>query len=99
MFVKISTTCGNLLLSTVYRPPSCDSFWEHFEHNIDNVRDTVDIKNIIILGDLNADSNTINGRHLRDVCINHNFICHIDEPTRTSGAVCRQQLAAPPASP
>ena len=54
----------------------------------------MDIKNIIILGDLNADSNTINGRHLRDVCINHNFICHIDEPTRITptSQTCLDQI-------
>ena len=94
MWIKINTTCGNLLLATAYRPPSCDNFWEHIDSNIDHVRDAYDIKHIVLLGDLNADFNTVHGRHLNDLCVNHSFTCHIQEPTRITATskTCLDQI-------
>ena len=48
-----------------------------------------------MLGDLNSDFNSVNGKRLRDLCIGQNLHCLIHEPTRitqTSSTVLDQIL-------
>ena len=68
MWIEFKTVEGNLLLCYVYRPPNSDCFWAPFENNIDYVKSFKAGTQIIILGDLNADFDTINGRKLIEIC-------------------------------
>ena len=82
MWIELRTTEGKLLLCNVYRPPNSDCFWTHFANNIDHVKSLKTGTQIIILGDLNADFATLNGRKLIEICLEYNLQCHINEPTR-----------------
>ena len=82
IWVSVNTCDGQVLLCTVYRPPSCFSFWEAFEENIDTIKSTPGAKHLVILGDLNADPGTVMGRNLQNICSTHNICCLIDKPTR-----------------
>jgi hypothetical protein len=39
-------------------------------------------KYLFVLGDINADFNTVNGRKLNNMCIQQNLQCLVDKPTR-----------------
>ncbi len=82
MWVEISTTNGKLLLCNTYRPPNFTEFWEHFDSNIEFVKSESDVKNIIVLGDLNADFSTANGKKMGEICMLQDLHHHINEPTR-----------------
>ena len=82
MWLQLNTIEGKILLCNAYRPPDYGGFWEHFDRNIEYVKEKYDAKYMLILGDLNGDFSTDNGTHLKNVCSNHNLLCHIYEPTR-----------------
>ena len=54
------------------------------------------IKNILSLGDMNADFEIIDGKKLVSVCLLHNLHCHIHEPTRIthSTSSCLDQVVS-----
>ena len=72
------------LLCTTYRPPNDnDSYWENLQNSLDNCSFS-DIKNLMIIGDINADPRTVAGRKLQNFSISNNLTMHIDEPTRVT---------------
>ena len=94
IWIEVNTSEGKLLICNVYRPPNCADFWEHFDANIDLVKSESMTKNLIILGDLNADFNTLHGRHMTELCLIHNLHYHINEPTRITATTktCLDQI-------
>jgi hypothetical protein len=66
----------------VYRPPNAENdFWINLQESLDLARE-FDIKNVIIIGDLNADPHTPSGTHLKDFADTNNLVLHISEPMR-----------------
>ena len=94
MWFRLNSAQGKIMLCNVYRPPQSANFWNFFDLNLDRVKDDYNARYILILGDLNADFNTPNGKHLVDLCANHNLTCHIDEPTRITAttSACLDQI-------
>ena len=82
IWIEVSTNDGKLLICNIYRPPSFNDFWEMFDNNIDLVKSKLPLAKVIILGDLNSDFTTINGRKLTEICLNQNLHCLISKPTR-----------------
>ena len=80
LWVQINTIEGKLLICCCYRPPDKSVFWSDFTNVLDDVKS--DINNILILGDLNADLPTFNGKKLKQMCFSQNMSFLIDEPTR-----------------
>ena len=50
--------------------------------NIEHVKSVSITQNMLLLGDLNADFETINGRKVLDPCAQHSLHYCINEPTR-----------------
>jgi hypothetical protein len=94
MWIEVITKEGKLLICTIYRPPNNATFWEQFESNIEYVKSESAVKNMIILGDLNADFSTANGKKLLDICRIQNLRYHINEPTRITATsrTCLDQI-------
>ena len=94
VWLEVSTVDGKLLICNTYRPPNYQEYWHIFETNIENVKSDSHTKHILIMGDLNADFETVNGNHLCDVCLNHNLDYHIKQPTRITdrSATCLDQI-------
>ena len=94
IWLQLNTVQGKVLLCNVYRPPQNTEFWEHFERNIELVKERYQFKYLLILGDLNADFNTVNGRHLSELCANQNLTFHVREPTRITATTssCLDQI-------
>ena len=101
IWLDINTIQGKLLLCCCYRPPTkatgpnVNVFWDGVASALDDAhRDGY--KNIVILGDLNADPATIPGRMLANLCNVYNLSSHITEPTRitaTSATILDQVLS------
>ena len=94
IWLELYTVEGKLLLCTVYRKPSNNNFWPDFEDVLHNVKSNSTVKHLIILGDLNADFNTSDGRKLSDLTISFNLTCHVKEPTRITptSSTCLDQI-------
>ena len=70
------------LLCTTYRPPyNTDVYWSDMQKSLDLCIEG-DIPNIIIMGDINADFNTAQGKILSDYADRNNLSLHIKLPTR-----------------
>jgi len=82
IWLILNTHDGPILLCTVYRPPSNKNFWEYFESNLDYVKSASKAKHMLIMGDLNADYHSPEGKKLSELCLNYNLTCHIHVPTR-----------------
>ena len=82
IWIEVKTKEGPLLICTVYRPPNSFEFWEHLESNTEYVKAESSTQNLVIIGDMNADLLTANGKKLLDICNIHNLHHHIKEPTR-----------------
>ena len=67
IWVQLNAIEGKVLICSIYRPPDKAGgsppvqFWDNFELVLDDVKAS-NVKYIYILGDLNADLNTINGQ-------------------------------------
>ena len=72
---------GKFLICCCYRPPDRNDFWDEFQNSLDEVKQD-QAKNIFVLGDLNADLPTANGRKLKHMCQANNMLYLINEPTR-----------------
>ena len=81
IWIGVSSLQGRLLMCCCYRPPDDKEFWDKLNSNLDDVKQD-QIQNIFILGDLNADFPTSNGRKLLNLCHLQNLTCLINEPTR-----------------
>lgn len=94
LWLEINTLDGKVLICTVYRPPNNCEFWQLFNDNIDFVKSEAGIHQLLILGDLNADHETANGKKLKDTCISNDLKIHINEPTRitSSSKTCLDQI-------
>ena len=64
-----------------YRPPNNVEFWNSYQAVLDDVKSD-NVQNLLILGDLNADFKTTNGRKLLQMCTLHDLACMVNEPTR-----------------
>ena len=82
MWIEVATCEGKLLICNVYRPPNFTEFWDYLEANDEHVKSETAVKQILILGDLNADFGTLQGKKLQTFCDIHNFIPLIKDPTR-----------------
>ena len=83
------------MICNEYRPPNFATFWDQFSSNLEKVKsDNPNIKYFLILGDLNADFNDINGKHLSDICTTQNLQCLVKEPTRitSTSQTCLDQI-------
>ena len=92
MWVSLNTIQGKILVCCCYRPPDRRDFWDEFYNCLDEVK-TDKVNNVFVLGDLNADFHTANGRKLEYLCKMQNMKCLIWEPTRitnTSATVLDQ---------
>ena len=95
IWLQLYTKEGKIMICNVYRPPNFSNFWDLIDNNIDNVKgDHVNIKYHLILGDLNADLDDRNGRHLSELCRSHNYEILINEPTRITSTTksCLDQI-------
>jgi len=94
LWIELSTVEGKLLVCCAYRPPNNAEFWEYFEENLEYVKSESVSKNIIVLGDLNSDFDTPNGRKLLTLCSAHNLHHHVHEPTRitSDSSSCLDQI-------
>lgn len=81
IWLQINSIDGKVLFCCCYRPPDYANFWTEFDTVIDIVKGDV-IRNIFILGDLNADFRTVNGRKLQNMTLQQNFEYLVTEPTR-----------------
>ena len=81
IWLQVNTIEGKVLICCCYRPPQDNTFWDEKRLVLDDVK-TDNVKYIYILGDINADVNTANGRKLNLLCANYNLKCLITEPTR-----------------
>jgi hypothetical protein len=78
--VKVKNT--SYLLCTTYRPPNImNDFWEGLSMSISTALET-GARNLIIVGDLNADPNSHQWQHLENLCKCFNLKVMINEPTR-----------------
>ena len=101
IWLDVNTLQGKLLICCCYRPPTkangpnVNVFWDGIASALDDAhRDGY--KNILLLGDFNADPSTIPGRMLTNLCNAFNFTVHINEPTRitaTSATILDQILS------
>ena len=99
VWVSVNTIEGKILIGSCYRPPDKNDFWAALDTVIDNIKQSNVFKYMFILGDLNADFNTNNGRKLIKLCNDQNLQYLIDEPTRvtsTSQTVLDQLLTNAP---
>ena len=96
IWIEVRAMQGKLLIGNVYRPPNCDHFWSSFEANVtvELVKSKCNNAQLLILGDLNADFQTVNGKKLVDMCIVSNPQCHVKEPTRitSNSNTCLDQI-------
>ena len=67
----------------MYRPPDYAKFWNVLDNILYPAKQLNHrVKYFLVLGDLNSDFSTVNGRKLEELCFNHSFNCLINEPTR-----------------
>ena len=94
IWLELHTTEGKLLLCTLYRPPNNGMFWEKIEDVLDIVTTASTAKSIVMLGDLNSDFKTADGRKMIDFTVKYNLTCHVNEPTRITDttATCLDQI-------
>ena len=95
IWFQISTKEGKVMICNVYRPPTYATFWEQFSSNLEKVKsENPNMKYFLILGDLNADPNDINGKYLNDICEAQNLQCLVKEPTRITSVsqTCIDQI-------
>ena len=98
IWLQLSTLQGKILICCCYRPPNDNNFWDNFDTVIEDAKGRI-TKYMFILGDINADFATINGRKLDDMCLHHNLHCMVREPTRiteTTSTVLDQVITNAP---
>jgi hypothetical protein len=81
LWIQINTIEGKILLCCCYRPPDKIEFWDKFTSVVDDIK-ADQVKYMFILGDINADFRTANGKRLVQMCTQQNLQYMINEPTR-----------------
>ena len=84
IWLVLNTCDGPVLLCNVYRLPSKREFWDCFEENLEYVKSVSKADHLLILGDMNADFETPDGKRLHDICLHYNLTYHIKLPTRVT---------------
>ena len=82
------------LLCNCYRPPNAGvEYWDVLQCQLDKVK-RGDIRNIILVGDLNADPSTPPGRFLKSFVYQNHMHIHVDKPTRITpnSSTCLDQI-------
>ena len=83
-----------LLICNCYRPPNAGvDFRDALQNQLDRVKHG-NLRQVIILGDLNADFNITPGRYLNSHLQQNHMCFHINKPTRysTSSSTCLDQI-------
>ena len=99
VWIQINSSQGKFLICCAYRPPTDTEFWDRFSSVLDDVKSDF-TSNVLILGDLNADFNTANGKKMKELCISQNCQYLINQPTRitaTTSTVLDQIITNSPA--
>ena len=86
IWLEINTLEGKILVSIVYRPPNNNMFWDLLDANIEYVKSISNSHYMMLIGDMNSDFSTPNGKRLLEVCSLQNLTYHITEPTRITGS-------------
>ena len=81
LWIQVNTIGGKIIVCSCYRPPENNMFWPDMSDALDDVKQ-YQLQNLFILGDLNADPETYNGRKLKEFCDFQNLACTVNEPTR-----------------
>ena len=96
LWTEVSIRGLKFLVCNSYRPPNSGAdFWEMFQGQLDRVKQSKsNIRNVLILGDLNADPNTTPSRFLYSFAQQNHMQIHIDEPTRytAESRTCLDQI-------
>ena len=94
LWIELNTIDGKMLIGIAYRPPQDNEFWNHLDENIEFIKSNSTIQYMMLIGDMNADHGTPNGRKLAQLCINQNLQIHIMEPTRitATSSSCLDQI-------
>lgn len=84
LWLEIKLRPKSFILGVCYRPPNSGViFWENFQEVVDRVK-LLDVKSILIVGDLNADPNAAHGPHLQHFTQVNVMSALIDKPTRVT---------------
>ena len=86
IWAEIKNGHQNFLINIIYRPPNSSlDFWNHFQDNIILVNSKSNSK-FIILGDLNSDLKSQQGKHLIEFCDANNLFHFVQTPTRITSS-------------
>lgn len=94
LWVEVSIKGLRFLICNCYRPPHVGlDFWDVFQAQLDKAK-AGNIRNIILLGDLNADPTTLPGRYLKSFVEQNHMYLHIEQATRLtpSSQTCLDQI-------
>ena len=94
MWIQIYTNKGTFIIGICYRAPTNNDFFSRLEESIENIKSEIDNCNLIIIGDMNADPRTPNGKKLSALCMENNLETLINEPTRITdtSSSCLDQI-------
>ena len=100
LWVELRQTNNKFLMCILYRTKSNSdaTFWNSLQLNIENVM-SLNNSNVILVGDLNSDFGTEEGKHLKTFCKSNNLTIHVHEPTRItplSASVLDQIISTDP---
>ena len=77
--IRLKTT--RFLLGVIYRPPNnSNDFWNCLKLNINHINETCNSK-LMLIGDINADFVSDNGKNLIEFCTQNNLTIHNQDPT------------------
>ena len=94
LWLEVKAKGLKFLVCNCYRPPNSGiEFWDVLQSQLDRVKHS-SIRNVILLGDLNADPGTITGRYLKTFVAQNHMFLHIDKPTRftSNTQTCLDQI-------
>ena len=81
LWLEIRQNDKKLLIGVIYNPPNSPNFWPELNENVQNVYTTYLCK-ILLIGDLNSDPSTKNGKLMNEFCLTNSFTALVNEPTR-----------------
>ena len=94
IWIEVAMKGQKFLLCNCYRPPNAGvEFWEVLQCQLDKVK-RGNIRNIIIVGDLNADPGTPPGRFLKSFVYQNHMHINVDKPIRITpnSSTCLDQI-------